>query len=177
LENLGHRGIYRGIDASRPLIDLARRRVDADWAEFAIADLALPGWLSAAGEASFDWVLAFAVLHHLPDASLRLQVASELRACLAAEGTVAVSVWDFAGRQRFQRRLVAWDEIRLSPADVEPGDALLDWRHGSRGLRYVHQFAGEELAELAQAAGLTVAEQFHADGEGGRLGLYQLWRR
>jgi hypothetical protein len=158
------------------LIDLARRHVRVAWATFAVADLAQSGWRSAAGDTPFNWVLAFAVLHHVPDASLRLQVAGELRACLAPEGTVAVSVWDFAGRQRFQRRMVAWDEIGLSPGEVEPGDALLDWRLGSRGLRYVHQFTDDELAEVAQAAGLTVAERFHADGEGGQLGLYQLWR-
>ena len=130
----------------------------------------------AAGDGAFDWVLAFAVLHHLPDASLRRQVVGELQDGLAQGGRVAVSVWDIAGRERFRRRTVAWEEIGLTSADVEPGDTLLDWRHAGLGHRYVHQFAAQELADLARAAGLTVAEQFHADGEGGRLGLYQIWR-
>ena len=176
LGRLGHRGIYRGIDASRPLIDLARQRVGAAWAAFAIADLAQPGWRLAAGDGAFDWVFAFAVLHHLPDASLRRQVVGELQDGLAQGGRVAVSVWDIAGRERFRRRTVAWEEIGLTSADVEPGDTLLDWRHAGLGHRYVHQFTAQELADLGRAAGLTVAEQFHADGEGGRLGLYQIWR-
>jgi len=176
LSRLGHRGPYCGIDASEPLVELARRRIEAAWVTFAIADVAQPGWRQAALGASFDWVLAFAVLHHLPDASLRVQVTEGFRDLLATEGRVAVSVWDFAGTERFQRRVVAWDEVGLTSADVEPGDTLLDWRHAGRGLRYVHHFSSQELADLAQAAGLSVVETFHSDGEGGRLGLYQIWR-
>jgi SAM-dependent methyltransferase len=177
LERLDHHGPYCGIDASAALVDLAKQRVEAPWVSFAVADVTQPGWRQAASQDPFDWVVAFAVLHHLPDASLRRQVAAELRNALAEEGRVAVSVWDFAGRERFQRRMIGWEEIGLTPADVEPGDALLDWRHGNRGVRYVHHFTPQELADLAQGAGLSVAEAFHSDGEGGRLSLYQVWRR
>lgn len=176
LERLGYQGRYCGIDASEALVGLARQRLGAAWATFAIADIAQPGWLQAAPGATFDWVLAFAVLHHIPDAALRVQVALELRSALRAGGRVAVSAWDFAANDRFRRRVVAWGEAGLTSADVEPGDALLDWRHAGRGLRYVHHFSSEELAELARAAGLAVTEEFRSDGEGGRLGLYQLWQ-
>lgn len=176
LGRLRHQGTYCGIDASEPLIDLARQRVDAPWVSFAVVDVARPGWRQAAGGSSFDWVLAFAVLHHIPDAALRLQVAVDLRSALAAGGRAAVSVWDFAGNERFRRRTVGWEEVGLTSADVEPGDALLDWRHAGRGLRYVHHFSSQELARLAQDAGFTVAEEFRSDGEGGRLGMYQRWQ-
>ena len=176
LGRLGHQGPYCGIDASEPLVELARRRIETAWVTFAIADVAQPGWRHAAAGAPFDWVLAFAVLHHLPDASLRLQVAEGLRSVLAPNGRLAVSVWDFAGTERFQRRVVAWEEVGLTSEDVEPGDALLDWRHAGRGMRYVHHFAEQDLAQLAQDAGFSVAEEFRSDGQGGRLGLYQQWR-
>ena len=175
LGRLGFAGSYHGIDSSEPLVGLARQRVTADWATFALGDVSLSGWRQTAPGATFDWVLAFAVLHHLPQAALRLQITEGLRSVLATEGRVAVSVWDFAGSERFRRRLVAWEEVGLTSADVEPGDTLLDWRHAGRGLRYVHHFSSQELAALAQGAGFTVEEEFSSDGEGGRLGLYQVW--
>ncbi len=58
---------------------------------------------------------------------------------------------------------------------MDPGDYLLDWRRGGEGLRYVHHFSPEELAELAAETGFRVLETFWSDGEGGNLGLYQVW--
>jgi len=60
---------------------------------------------------------------------------------------------------------------------VDFGDYLLDWRSGGRGLRYVHHFDEAELNALAAASRFRVQETFYADGEGGRLGLYQVWER
>lgn len=147
--------------------------------EFAHADLAAPNWMALPGGRSsrFDWVLCFSVLHHLPDARLRRRVVREIAQALAPDGSLAASVWDFQHSARLGRRVVAWEEIGLTAEDVDPGDALLDWRHAGHGLRYVHHFPSAELAGLAQAAGLKVVEEFRSDGEGGRLGLYQIWRR
>jgi hypothetical protein len=41
----------------------------------------------------------------------------------------------------------------------------------------VHQFSEQELAELAESTGFRVVESFYSDGEGGRLGLYQVWKK
>jgi hypothetical protein len=49
-------------------------------------------------------------------------------------------------------------------------------RLGGRGLRYVHLFDEAELGCLAAEAGLVIADTYLSDGEGGRLGLYQVWR-
>jgi hypothetical protein len=58
---------------------------------------------------------------------------------------------------------------------VDAGDYLLDWRQGGSGLRYVHHFDEAELSALAATTGFRVLETFYSDGEGGRLGLYQVW--
>ena len=34
-----------------------------------------------------------------------------------------------------------------------------------------------ELAELANAGGLEIAETFYSDGENKRLSLYQIWKK
>ncbi|HMK07635.1 MAG TPA: class I SAM-dependent methyltransferase [Anaerolineales bacterium] len=171
----GHRGFYLGIDASPALIEMARRRAAANWVQFAVVDVAHPGWLTGLVDVPVDWLLAFAVLHHLPDAALRERVVGEMRSAIRPGARAAVSVWDFAGSERFQRRVVGWESIGLAAADVEPGDYLLDWREGGTGVRYVHHFSPEELADLANSADFEVVSQFHSDGEGGNLGLYQVW--
>ena len=70
-----------------------------------------------------------------------------------------------------------WERIGLTAAGVDAGDYLLDWRRGGEGLRYVHQFSEEELSTLATESGFEVAVTFYSDGEGGRLGLYQVWKK
>jgi 2-polyprenyl-3-methyl-5-hydroxy-6-metoxy-1,4-benzoquinol methylase len=169
LSRLGHQGSYRGLDSSEALIGLARRRIDAAWANFAVADLTQPEWRG--GDGAYDWLLGFAVLHHIPDTALRQRVVSELRSALSTGGRAAVSVWDFTASERLRKRIVPWEEAGLTEEDVDPGDALLDWRHAGHALRYVHRFSSEELARLAHDAGLTVVEDFRSDGQGGRLGL------
>lgn len=87
-----------------------------------------------------------------------------------------LSNWDFLASDRLRRRIIPWQMIGLADDDVEPGDYLLDWRRGGHGLRYVHHFTPPALESLARDAGFEVDETFRADGEGGRLGLYQSWR-
>jgi hypothetical protein len=70
----------------------------------------------------------------------------------------------------------------IDPDQLEPGDTLLDWRaiapgqNQKAGLRYVHLLSREELAKLAEESGFEVIQTFESDGEGGRLGLYQVWK-
>ena len=59
---------------------------------------------------------------------------------------------------------------------LDPGDALMDWREGGYGLRYIHGFKEEELAILANQSGFSIIEFFESDGENNRLGLYQVWQ-
>jgi SAM-dependent methyltransferase len=175
LQHLGFHGTYLGIDSSPALIDLARSRVDGSWATFDVADAADDGWPPSGTPPAFDWIVAFALLHHIPGATQRLILVRKLRGMLRRGGTMVVSVWDLPAVERFRRKLVPWEAVGLRASDVEPGDTLIDWRQGGRGIRYVHRFTPEELEDLARQAGLTVVEEFHSDGEGGQMGLYQVW--
>ena len=143
-------------------------------ARFEEADLADPAW-NALPEAPFDRIFAFATLHHLPGDALRRRVVQAVHDLLAEDGRAVISVWNFLASERLQARVVPWDAIELREQDVEPGDHLMDWRRGGYGLRYVHHFSPEELADLARRCGFAVEETFHSDGEGGKLGLYQVW--
>jgi 2-polyprenyl-3-methyl-5-hydroxy-6-metoxy-1,4-benzoquinol methylase len=152
---------------------------------FLLTDLSSPSWPAALPLSQFDIVLAFSVLHHLPGRDLRLAVLRQIHDLLAPEGVFIHSEWQFQNSPRLAARIQPWELINLSAEEVDPDDALLDWRRTSKprpakdapGLRYVHQFSEEELAALAAEAGFRILETFYSDGAEGNLGLYQLWKR
>ena len=77
--------------------------------------------------------------------------------------------------EKLKSRIQPWQAIGLTDRDVDPGDYLIDWRSGGRGLRYVHHFDEQELEALAAACGFRVRQTFRSDGTNGLLGLYQVW--
>jgi hypothetical protein len=96
---------------------------------------------------------------------------------LVPGGRLFHSEWQFLNSARLRARLQPWERIGLAEDEVEPGDYLMDWRHGGYGLRYVHHFSTPELADLAAETGFSVKETFLSDGAGGQLGLYQSWEK
>lgn len=172
LHRSGHAGAYLGLDQCAPLLEAARR-ASLPQAEFQLADLADPHWTRLT-RPPYDWVLSLAVLHHLPEPDRR-PFLQAVRSVMAPHGSLAVSVWQFHHSPRLMNRTVPWASVGLDPAQVEPGDYLIDWRHGGVGLRYVHAFDEAELRRLAQEVGFQWAERFESDGQAGRLGLYAIW--
>ena len=185
LKAAGFSGSYLGLDGSAELLAEAQLDLPAGpgfSAAYRQANLAAPDW--AAGLTPEEWriISCFAVLHHLPGAELRASLLRQVRRLLASRGPLLLSVWQFQHSPRLLARRQPWALAGLSEDDVEEGDALLDWRYAlpgqpeQTGLRYVHLFGAAELAELAAASGFTIEQEYTSDGEGGRLGLYQVWR-
>ena len=172
----GHLGEYYGLDSSPALIEIARENYPHPLAQFFVADLAERDWSQLVPE-SFNQIFAFAVMHHIPGEALRIQLLNQIHELLANGGSFILSNWNFPESERLQNRVLPWSTIEFEETDVEPGDALLDWRRDGYGLRYVHHFNEDELARLAQATGFRIADTFYSDGEGGRLGLYQIWEK
>jgi tRNA (uracil-5-)-methyltransferase TRM9 len=183
LEKQGFQGDYLGVDFSPGLLEEARKiPLETITAEFHQLDLSEEDWKSSpAGEAlerlsPFTWCLAFAVLHHLPGKALRQSVVRNVRGFLERDGLFIHSVWQFLNSPKLRARIQPWENAGLRADQVEAGDYLLDWRHGGVGLRYIHHFNINELEDLAVGGGFQVLETFHSDGEGGNLGLYQVWK-
>ncbi|HEX9617012.1 MAG TPA: class I SAM-dependent methyltransferase [Anaerolineales bacterium] len=174
----GHHGAYVGVDFSPVLLTEASRITPGRLpAQFILADLAAPGWEANLPVSTFDLVLAFAVLHHIPGAYNRREILHRAHALLVPEGRLIHSEWQFLNSPRLVARIQPWEMAGLSAHDVDPGDYLLDWRRGGLGFRYVHSFSQAELGELAAETGFLIVETFDADGETGNLGLYQVWKR
>ncbi len=176
LAKRGHKGSYTGVDFSNEMLVEARAGLPAKFsAHFHQVDLALTDWDAAIPDDFFETVLVFAVLHHIPGDHLRCQVMEKVHAKLIPGGRFIHSEWQFLNSPRLQQRLLPWEKVNLSSSDVDPGDYLLDWRHGGYGLRYVHHFSPEELQTLAEKTAFRIIDTFYSDGEGGNLGLYQSW--
>ncbi len=171
------RGQYFGLDFSPGLLEAASQDLPAGaTVSFLSADLALPGWEAVLPPGPYDLAMAFAVLHHLPGVALRQQVLRATQRLLAPGGRLVLSTWQFLNSPRLRQRIQPWEQAGFSPGQVDAGDYLLDWRHGGRGLRYVHHFSAEELEQLAHDCAFQVVESFLSDGENGQSGLYQVWQ-
>lgn len=178
LARRGFRGHYVGVDSAAELLSVARKSIPEELHAILIqADLASPDWDKKLPLSSFDMIMAFALLHHLPGEALRRQILDKIGALLVTQGHFVHSEWQFLNSPRLRARIQSWEKIGFSAAEVDAGDYLLDWRRGGYGLRYVHYFTLDELETLAQKTGFKIVDTFYADGETGDLGLYQVWKR
>jgi SAM-dependent methyltransferase len=186
LAERGQRGVYLGLDFSQGLLQEAESAFQASrggalQAIFQEADLAEPEHLpeQTLPAQPVRAALAFAVLHHIPGEALRLRLLTQVRTLLEASSAPAPvfihSVWQFLNSPKLAARCLAWERVGLTEDLVDPGDSLLDWRHEGSGLRYAHHFSLNELQFLADASGFRILSTFTSDGEGGNLGLYQIW--
>ena len=175
LARQGYASVYTGLDFSSALLKQAAADQPANF-HFLQADLSTVDWDAPLSGSQYDAILAFAVLHHLPGTDLRLHVLCKVRALLAPGGRFIHSEWQFLNSPHLINRIQPWEAIGISASEVNPGDYLLDWRQGGKGLRYVHHFSESELNELAGLTGFEVVETCLSDGKNHHLGLYQVWK-
>lgn len=171
---------YVGLDAVPALIQVARAQLGClseISASFHVADVAHPGWTSGFPNASFDCVVLLAVLHHIPSSGLRARILHDLVDLLTLDGCVIISTWRFLSSERIRRKIVPWTEVEIEEENLEPGDYLLDWKRGGRGLRYCHMVDEAEVGRLAAASGLLLRETFRAGGREGDLSLFAVLDR
>ena len=177
LAHRGLTGVYLGLDFNAELLEEASQHLPPGFqSDFRQTNLASQDWDERIAIGSWDMILAFSVLHHLPGEALRKQLLYKIRKLIKPGGSFIHSEWQFLNSPRLVQRIQPWETIDLRAADVDPGDYLMDWRSGGHGLRYVHHFSEPELVKLAGEAGFQVVESFLSDGEGSKLGLYQLWK-
>ncbi|MBI1259138.1 MAG: methyltransferase domain-containing protein [Chloroflexi bacterium] len=148
---------YVGIDSSPALLERAKIALDGLESHLEQRDIVEHPPDAALG--TFDLVVLFGVLHHIPGADRRLSLLRALGERVAPGGLLVFTEWRFLEVASLRERIVPW-EVNLA---VEAGDYLLDWRRGERALRYCHAVDDAEHARLVRAAGLRLVEEFRAD--------------
>lgn len=147
---LEKQAFYFGLDISENLIEICRDRYATEITEgranFVVGNATdLPF-----SDQEFDFIISFAVLHHIPSEDLRKRYFSEIRRVLRPGGKVKIIVWNLFN---------SWGNIRFDIGNQlkgeKSGDVTIPWR-GTLGQlinRYVHQFSVEELESLARSSG------------------------
>ncbi len=174
LDREGRHLLYTGVDAAPELIAIAdtrRELLHHVRAAFRVADVMTPDWSSDLPNAPFDVAVALAVLHHIPSFDARRTVLHGISAVLRPGGAFVMTNWHFERNERLRKKIVDWDRVGVDARAVEPGDALLNWKHGGTGYRYCHLLTQAEVKELAVQSGFQVVEQFYADAD---LNLYSV---
>jgi tRNA (uracil-5-)-methyltransferase TRM9 len=142
---------YHGIDNNRALLDYARTALAP--IPHLTATLTEQDIITQPPDSgTYNLVVLFGVIHHIPGAANRLAFMRQLAERVAPDG------------------LLAWD----ANITVEQGDYLLDWRRGERALRYCHYVDDSEQSALIAATGLTEIETYRADGEDNRMNAYSI---
>ncbi len=181
---------YTGIDASDPLLEDARRRLEAAAAaadrpielELRRVDLAAPCLEAALPVERFGLVAVLGVLHHLPGLARRRALIGALPARLEPGGLLVLAFWRFAAFERFRRRLLPWQEFNRTAAEaidvarLEPGDHLIRWGVEPGRQRYCHFASDAEIAGLIDPLDLEPVCSYTADGRCGDVNQYALLR-
>ena len=177
LSRRGHKADLLGVDFSLPLLRDAESQPEGFSARFLEIDITELSVITNQSLIPDNWSLitAFAMLHHIPSTEIRLDILRMVRKLLKADGRLILSNWQFLNSEKLKSRIQAWDKVGIADSDLDAGDYLLDWRSGGEGLRYAHHFTAQELLALAEQAKMRVIDSFSSDGDGGNLGLYQVW--
>lgn len=169
---------YWGVDLTPRFIEMARsrqRHFKTVSADFRVADVTSTDWsITLQDRAPFDLVLAMAVLHHIPGFDLRRVLLSDLHRRLRPGGLLLMSNWQFTKNERLRRKIVSWQTLGVDEHGLEPGDALLDWKRGRTGYRYVHLLTEGEVDSLAQQSNYQVIKQYYGDAG---LNLYSALKK
>lgn len=159
---------YCGIDSNADLLASASVHLQSSphiHADLLARDILLQPW----PQRSAQLVTLFGLLHHVPGLEKRRSLLRTAADCVLPGGWLAFTAWRFLDSARFQERIVPWSD----DFQVEAGDYLLDWRRGSRAVRYCHHIDDAEHDGLITAANLRVVDDYREDGGLNRYTILQ----
>jgi tRNA (uracil-5-)-methyltransferase TRM9 len=163
---------YLGIDVIPELVEIAQNNATR-WrnlsAAFRVADITQSGW--EADLSNYDLAISLAVLHHVPSFDLRASTLKNIRSALKPGGVLLMTNWKFDENIRLRRKIMSWSTVGIDGGQLEADDALIAWKRGGIGYRYVHLITPKEVESLARAAAFRIERQFYADAG---LNLYSI---
>jgi ubiquinone/menaquinone biosynthesis C-methylase UbiE len=149
---------YEGVDLSAKLIEHARQLVRDSLATFRVGSMLMLPY----EDKTFDAAIAFASVHHIPSARLRVQALREAWRVLKPGGYLYMTNWDRWKPEFFREHATAFFKKAFLFSQYDFKDVLIPWKGGdSRAMRYYHAFTIGELGKLCTAAGFEVVEQYY----------------
>lgn len=149
-------GQYVGVDFSVKFIAGCKKRfasyIKTGQAEFVTANAIKLPFINN----SFDFVVSIAVMHHIPSSELRLKFLQELRRVMKPGTTAKIDNWNLL--EDWGKKKYGIAKQLAKPAEgCDKGDVSVPWKAtgGKELLRYIHIFSGQELKDIARAAGFT----------------------
>jgi SAM-dependent methyltransferase len=164
-----------GVDASEPLLDVARR-TGPPGARWQIGDVVWAPDALPAGP--FELVSLIAVIHGVPSRERRRALLSACAGRVAPQGWLVLTTWLRGERER----AVDWNSyssragMPIDCTQLEPGDRLIPWGSGDGMVRYFHFFDESELSTWTAGLPLALEERFRADGSTGDQNEYLVFR-
>jgi len=156
---------YSGLDISEKLVEIARKKYSKE-VEQKKAELVV-------GQATdlpfknneFDFVISFAVLHHIPSEKLRKKFFEEIKRVSKSNAKIKIIVWNLLNdwaNERFN--------IKSQLNGKQNGDMLIPWKatQGETVNRYYYQFSKKELLSLAKDIGFKNIEINFFNRAGGK---------
>ena len=160
---------YRGIDISEKLIEISKEKYKKEIEEGRVEFFVGQATELPFQNEEFDFLISFAVLHHIPSKELREKFFKEMMRISKPNAKVKITVWNLYNKWANDRF-----DISNQLAGKQSGDVVVPWKatKGKIINRFVHQFSKEELFSLAKDAGFEniKIDFFNKAGEGMKNG-------
>ena len=165
---------YIGIDSNSFLLDAATQKnekltkVKTSFLQVDIIEKILnleKLILAETATQSFDLIVCFGVLHHIPGEENRTRLIQMCNDQLSSDGLLTVATWDFSTIPSLMSRSQKLSETELIP-DPESNDYLLDWKRQDQitPQRFCHLISEQETEIWWSSTGLNLVLHYKADG-------------
>ena len=146
---------YCGIDISKKLIEISKKKYRKEIEKGRVEFFVGQATELLFGNEKFDFVISFAVLHHIPLEELRKKFFKEIMRVSKPNAKVKIIVWNLYNK---------WANDRFDIENKLKGknsrNVFIPWKatQGKTINRFTHQFSKEELLFLAEDAGFENIE-------------------
>lgn len=157
---------YVGMDISKKLLALARKKALKNKGKAKVKFIKGSITKLPFKNNQFDWVCAFAVMHHIPSDELRSRSAREIWRVLKPGGRAVITVWNLFSDWA-EKKFNISEQLKNSQEGFDKGDVSIPWKGTVDKVihRYVRAFTKNELSELFKDAGFKKATAYYAINE------------
>ncbi len=158
--------IYTGVDPSIELINIAKNELPHLSDKFSVYD----GVTLPFADKSFDNVVSFAVMHHLPPSAL-LSWLKESKRVLKGDGVAIFSSWDLWNTHKKElRKYYFKNKFSRDFFNTSFGDIVLGFT-SHKNTRYVHSYTEKEIKKYFALAGYDILEISYRSRESGNRNI------